>query len=153
TKVPQGMQTQVFDGTRAWAGDASGVRDLPDRDARDMALSLRRDAIAVLLAADRGEVHPRLLPDVKDASGTLHRALERSRPTLDPVVFYVEPGTGLITRQTYIAAAPGQPLVEEIFSDYRAVDGVQIAFTAEMRRGGQPVVARHVTAFAINPSL
>ena len=34
-------------------------------------------------------------------------------------------------------AAPAQPLVEELFSDYKLVDGVQIAFTAQSASGGQ----------------
>ena len=40
-------------------------------------------------------------------------------------VLFIDPDTNLITKQTYVASGPGQPLVEEIFSDYRVVDGVR----------------------------
>ena len=82
-------------------------------------------------------VRSRLLPDVKDETGTLHRALELSALDLDPIVLHIDPATHLIAKQIYVAGGPGQPLVEELFSDYRPVDGVQIAFLAKVRRGGR----------------
>ena len=75
-----------------------------------------------------------------------------SSPDFEPLVFYIDPTTNLIAKQTFAAGGPGQPLVEEIFSDYRGVDGVQVAFAAELRRGGQSLL-RHVTAITINPPI
>ncbi len=49
------------------------------------------------------------------------------------MIVYVDPATGLIARQTY-AAGPGAPIVEEAFSDYRQVDGVQVAYAATVSR-------------------
>ena len=69
---------------------------------------------------------------------------------LDPVVLYINPDTGLISKQTYVAGGAGRPLIEEVFSDYRPVDGVQIAYAATIRRGGQPILERHVTDIKIN---
>ena len=37
-----------------------------------------------------------------------------------------------------------------MFSNYKAVDGVQIAFTASVRRGGVPVLERQVRDIRIN---
>ena len=68
-------------------------------------------------------------------------------------MLYVDPETSLIAKQTYVAGGPGQPLVEELFSDYRPIDGVQIAFTASVRRGGQPMLERRVTDITINAPL
>ena len=64
-------------------------------------------------------------------------ALELSARDLEPVVLYVDPETGLIRKQTYVAGAPGRPLIEEQFFDYRPVDGVQIAFRADRRRSAR----------------
>ena len=51
----------------------------------------------------------------------------------------------------------GQPLVEESFSDYRNVNGVQITYAATVRVGGQPALERTVTDVkvggALDPSL
>ena len=49
--------------------------------------------------------------------------------------------------------APGQPLIEELFSDYRPVDGVHVAFAAEVRADGKPVVTRRLNEIAINAAL
>jgi hypothetical protein len=53
----------------------------------------------------------------------------------------------------YVVGGPGQPLVEELFSDYRPVDAVQIAFLAQVRRGGQLILERRITSIKINAPL
>jgi zinc protease len=150
TKLPQESQVQVFDGQRAWVRDARGLHDVPERAVRGIQLTLRRDVISALLAAHDGVLRPRLLPDVKDEAGSLHHALELSGADIDPFVLYVDPATHLIVKQTYVVGGPGQPVIEELSSDYRLVDGVQVAFGATVRQGGRQVVDRHVTDFKIN---
>jgi zinc protease len=153
TKLPQGMQVQVFDGEHGWVRDPRGVHDVPQQAVEDLIASLKRDTVAALIAADRGDLRVRLLPDVKDENGKLHHALEFSGPSLDPLVFYVDPQTHLVAKQTYVAGAPGRPLVEELFTDYRSVGGLQVAYSAEVRRDGASVVRRRVKEFTMNPKL
>ena len=81
------------------------------------------------------------------------RALELSGPTLDPMVLYIDPRTGSIVKQTYVAGGMGAPLIEEIFDDYRTVDGVTIAFTATVRAHGEPVLERRVLDVALDRPL
>jgi hypothetical protein len=150
TKAPQGVQIQVYDGQRGWVRDPGGVHDVPAQALEDMAASLQRDTVAALLAAERGELTARLLPDVKDTDGTIRHALELSSPTLEPLVLYVDPKTSLISKQAYVVRAPGQPLIEELLSDYRRVDGVNVAFTAEVRTGGNAVVKRRLNTITFN---
>jgi hypothetical protein len=153
TKAAGVSIVQVFDGTRAWVKDPRGVHEVPERMIRDLQSGLRRDTIAVLLAAIDGQVRVRALPDVKDDTGKLHHALEFSGTALDPMVMYLDPETNLIAKQTYVAGGVGQPLIEEVFSDYKAVDGLQVAFTARLRVGGRQVLERRVSNFAVNGSL
>ena len=153
TETPQGAQVQVYDGEHGWVSDEAGLHEVRGAAIRGMQDGLRRNTVAALLAAERGDLRVRILPDVADDAGRLHQALEVSSPTMDPLVFYVDPLTGLIARQTFLAGGPGQPLVEEIFSDYRPVSGVQVAFAAELRRNGQSLLQRRVTALTINPSI
>jgi zinc protease len=152
TRAPQGVQTQIFDGDQGWVRDPGGVHDVPAAALRDMAASLRRDTVAALLAAERGDLHARILPDVK-TDGTVQHALELSSPALEPLVLYVDPRSSLIARQAYVVNAPGRPLVEELFSDYRPVDGVSVAFAAEVRADGKPVVSRRLKDITINATL
>jgi hypothetical protein len=141
---------QVYDGARAWVKDPGGVHNVPDQMARELDSSFARDVIALLLAAHDGRVRPRRLPDVKADDGRTYHVLEFSSPTLEPTILYIDPATGLVARQNYVAGGPGQPIVEERFSDYRAVDGIQIAFTAGVRQAGQLVLERHVSEIHIN---
>jgi zinc protease len=153
TKLPDATIVQVYDGTRAWVKDPNGTHDVPDRMVRDLQAGLRRDTIAALLAAYDGTLRARRLPDVKGERGRVHHALELSGRDLDPMVLYIDPDTHLVAQQTYVAGGPGQPLVEEQFSDYKPVDGVQVAFTAAVRRGEQTVLERKVTDITINAPL
>jgi hypothetical protein len=133
---------QAYDGTRSWMKDRRGVHDAAETQARDAAASLRRDVVALLLAAKDGGLTPRLLPDVKDPEGLVSHALELSARDLNPVVLYVDPDTGLIRKRMYTADAPGRPVIEEQFFDYRAVDGIQIAFRATQKVGPLSVERR-----------
>ena len=58
----------------------------------------------------------------------------------------------LIARQSYTPQGPdGEPVrAEERFSDYRAVEGVQIPYTASVYRDGAPVLERMLTRVVIN---
>ncbi len=140
---------QGFDGTRAWLKDRRGVQDAPELRAREAAAALRRDVIALLLAAKDGTLTPRLLPDVKGADGAISRALELSAPDLNPIVLLIDPESGQIRKRIYTADSPGRPLVEEQFYDYRDVDGIQMAFRAR-QTVGPLAVERKVTDLKLN---
>ncbi len=145
-------QVQAYDGARVWMKDNRGVHDAQERFVREMAVGLRRDVVALLLAAKAGTVATRLLPDVKDADGLISHALELSAPDLNPIVLYVDPESSQIRKRLYAADAPGRPIIEEAFFDYRAVDGIQFAFRATQKVG--PVsVERRVTDVKINAPL
>jgi hypothetical protein len=118
-----------------------------------MKTTLARDTIAALLAAYDRRLNTRLLPDVQDPGGTVRHALELSSVTLEPVVLYIDPDTNLIAKEAYVAPGPKRAVVEEAYSDYRAIDGVQIAFSADMYSGGQQVVQRRVTDVKLNAPL
>jgi len=142
---------QGFDGSQAWAQDQGGaVHDLPT--AREARASLRRDVIALLLASKDGKLATRLLPDVKDADGRLSHTLELSARDLNPVVLYIDPQTSLVTKQVFSADTQGFTLVTEEFSDYRPVEGVQVAYKAN-RQVGDRAVQRTVTDVKINAPL
>lgn len=154
TEFPDGAVVQVYDGRRAWIRDPRGVRDVPDEALRELAMSFKRDTIAALLAAHDGRVRVRLLPDVAaDDDGGGRHVLELSGDGLDPMVLYVDPSTHLVMKQAYAAGGLGQPLIEEVFSAYKAVDGVQVAFTAVVRRGGVQMLERRVQDIKINGPL
>ena len=153
TRLPGATIVQTYDGARAWVKDQSGTHEVPEQMIPDLEASFKRDTVAALLAAHDGTVHVRLLPNVKDEAGTIRRAIELSGPGLAPLILYIDPETNLVARQTYVAGGPGQPLVDELFTNYRTVDGVQIAFTASVQQGGRTVLERRITGIRINVPL
>jgi zinc protease len=153
TTMPQGTQTQVYDGTHGWVRDPFGLHEVPELGLREMEASLRRDTVSALLAAANGDLQARLLPDVVDADGHPRHALELSGPSFDPLVLQIEPDTHLIAKQTYTVHAPGEPTIEEVFSDYRPVNGITVAFLAEVRTGGRSVVQRRLGTIQTNTSI
>ena len=140
---------QGFDGKQAWASDARGVHVAPDTVARDARASLRRDVISLLLEAKSGTLKTRLLADTRDDVGHVRRALELSAADLDPVVLYINPDSALVEKRAFAANTPGRPLVEEQFSDYRPIDGIQMPFHAT-QIVGPLIVERQVIEIKIN---
>jgi zinc protease len=141
---------QVYDGTHGWVRDPNGTHDVPEQMLRDFESGLKRDTITALLGAADGRIRVRKLPDARDERGAVRQALELSGADFEPMVMYVDPATGLVSKQSYVVNGPGRPLVEESFTDYRNVDGVQINFAASVRVGGQPALERTVTDARIN---
>jgi zinc protease len=165
TFVGGNTNVQASDGTEVWVKDPRGVRTQPDSVARQVRLSLRRDVVALLLAAKAGGLTPRVLPDVKvmalSASSTqehawgaagLDHVLELSAPDLGPILLYLNAESGLIDKLTFVDEAPTKPLVEESFSDYRDVDGVKIPFHG-IRKIGTQSVERYTSSVEINRSI
>ena len=153
TKLPEGDIVQTFDGTRAWVKDRMGIHEIPERMIRDLKGTFKRDTVTALLAAHDGTLRARLLPDVKDSRGLRRRAVELSGSDLEPVVLNIDAETYLVSSQSYVAGGQGAPLVEEEFSDYKPVDGLQIAFAASVSQYGRKVLERRVTSIRINAPL
>jgi zinc protease len=153
TKTPAGEVIQVFDGRQGWVKDPRGVHDVPADMLQELEASLARDTILLLLGAQNGQVHVRVLPDSRDDQGRTRQAIEFSSQTLNPTVMYVDPQTHLVAKQTYVGGGLGQALVEEIFEDYQTVDGVAVAHRATIRVGGEVILERRVTKITINPPI
>jgi len=140
---------QVFNAGTAWVRDPAGVHDVPPEMRDEFGASVRRDTIPVLIAAADGKLSVRLLPD----DGAL-KVLEISGPQLPALRMYID-SQNLIARQSFSTPGPDGKAVQadEVFSDYRRADGVQVPFRADVRRGGQVILSRTLTSVALNTPL
>jgi zinc protease len=152
-KVQGADVVQVFNGGNAWARDPAGVHDAPLGMREDFAASVRRDMIPLLVAAAEGKLTVRLLPE-EGTGGQVLKVLEISGAGLPPVKLYVD-SQSLVVRQSFQTPAPDGKRIqaEEIFSDYRAVDGVQVPFRADVRRNGTLILSRTLTNVTFNSPL
>lgn len=136
----EGAMISGYDGSTAWTRDPRGTREVPREAALEAQSNLDRDVLRLLLAANNGSMDVHQLPD---------GALELSGHGMSQIVLSIDPATFRVTKESYAAGRGGQALVEETFSEYRAVNGVQIPFQAE-RRVGPIVIRRRVTDLKIN---
>ena len=142
---------QVYNAGEAWVKDPKGVREAPALMRDDFAANVRRDTIPLLVAASRGDLSTRLVPDGETSRDGGDDVLEISGSGLMPVRLYID-DDGLIAKQAFTSAGPdGRRLpTEEVFSDYRVVNGVRVPFEATLMRNGRPVVKRSLDRVVIN---
>jgi zinc protease len=141
--VPGTTMIQVFDGGQYWVQDHEGVKTAPAEMAAAIKSNVQRDTIQMLLAVVDGKIVARREPDVDGAP-----ALTIEGTEMRPVTIVLDPKTSLILRQRF--AGPRNVAVEEQFTDYRAVDGIQVAFRATVLYGGQPQLVRKVERIEFN---
>jgi len=146
--------TQTIDGEAAWFKDANGPRDAPEGIRSEMALSLRRDWIALLRAAAADRVKGRRLPDDTGLAGRAVHVVELWSGVLPPVRLSVDAESGRMLSLSYEArGAGGAERMTETFSDYRPVAGLQVPFRSVVRRGDLLLFERTITDFQVNVPL
>jgi zinc protease len=152
-KVQGADVVQVFNGGNAWARDPAGVHDAPPGMREDFAASVRRDMIPLLVTAAEGKLTVRVLPE-EGTGGQVLKVLEISGTGLMPVKLYVD-SQSMVVRQAFQTPGPDGKRIqaEELFSDYRAVDGVQVPFRADVRRNGTLILSRTLTNVTFNSPL
>jgi len=148
-RTAAGTLVSAFDGRTAWTSDPRGARDAPPEMTAEAKNNLARDVIRLLVGAQDGSLTIRLLPDAGGAQGRTERVLEVEGPGGTPILLTIDAGTYRVTKESFTAGEGGRALVEETFSDYRSVDGVQMPFAAE-RRVGPLSIGRRVHDIRIN---
>ena len=141
---------QIYAGGNAWVKDPNGVHDAPPAMRADFAASVKRDTIPVLLGATRGEYTVRLLPEEIRNGARASRVLEFTGGGLALKLYIDE--QDLIAKQAFTTVgADGMSLeVEEVFSDYRTINGVRVPFEAQLMHNGQAIMKRTLRSVAFN---
>jgi zinc protease len=141
---------QIYAGGNAWVKDPNGVHDAPPAMRADFAASVRRDTIPVLLGATKGEYTVRLLPEEIRSGTRAARVLEFTGRDL-ALKLYID-DQDLIAKQAFTTTgADGMSLdVEEVFSDYRAINGVRVPFEAQLMHNGQAIMKRTLKSVTFN---
>jgi hypothetical protein len=109
---------------------------------------VQRDTVALLLAVADEKVAARRVADVTIDAQKMP-ALEVDLKPTGSVTLVFDPATGLLVRQRYGGHAD-EPRTEEAFSDYRPVEGLQVAHRATFTREMSPPFERIVRTFEIN---
>lgn len=145
---PDGLRIQSFDNGVAWVGDGTEADVAPAVVARSMQAGVQRDTVALLLALADKRVTASRVADVI-VGGTPMPALEVQLSPAGRVTLVFDPATGLLAQQRYGGEAD-EPATEETFTDYRPVQGLQVAHRASLRRAMSPPFERIVRTFEVN---
>jgi hypothetical protein len=113
-----------------------------------MQAAVQRDTVALLLAVADDKVRARRVADVTIDAQKMP-ALEVEMKPAGSVTLVFDPATGLLVRQRY-GGTVDEPPTEETFSDYRLVEGLQVAHRATFTREMSPPFQRIVRTFEIN---
>ncbi|CAN5721416.1 hypothetical protein BH24ACI5_BH24ACI5_24510 [soil metagenome] len=145
---PDGIRIQTFDSGSAWISDGATVEDAPARFRSGLQGGVQRDGIALLLALADGRVRGRRVPDLT-LGGRRLPAIEVELAAAGRVTVGFDPDSGLLVYQRYGGGAE-DPTTEETFTDYRPIQGLQVAHLASVRRDGQLPLQRIVRTFEVN---
>jgi zinc protease len=141
---------QAYNGGSAWVKDPAGVSAAPPAMRSDFAATVRRDTFPLLIAASEGKLAVRPLPE--EVKGTVAlKVIEISGEGLTPVRLYIDQSNRIV-RQTYTTPGPdGHPSqAEEVFSDYRKVNGIEVPFKASVLRDGRLILDRTLKSVTFN---
>ncbi len=114
---------------------------------RAMQAGVQRDTVALLLALADKRITGRRVADVT-VDGAPMPALEVDLSAAGRVTLVFDPKSGLLVHQRF--GGDGEPLTDERFSEYRPVQGLQVAHRATVRRENAPPFDRIVRTFEIN---
>lgn len=142
--MPAGKVVQVYAGGRYWIQDANGTREAPAAD--PVRESLQRDTIPLLLKLAAGQ----LLAREVDTQDPALAAIRISGDGMTPLTMFINRDNGLIAGVRYESASQPGVTTEELYDDYRDVDGIQIAFHTVVRRTGLSPIEREVKTFKMN---
>jgi hypothetical protein len=153
---------QAFNGGRAWEQNPRELRDLPADQQAEAAASVKRDTIPLLIGAAEGRYMTRVLQDERASDGRTLHVLQVSVPGIDPVELYIDDQMLIVKQAFWRTVAPQQPSrgggapassrvrSEEVFSDYRSVNGVRVPFEASVVQDGRTMVKRVLTKVTFN---
>ena len=145
---PDGVRIQTFDSGTAWISDGVTAEDAPVAFRNSLQAGVQRDGIGLLLALADNRVEGRRVADVT-VGGRALPAIEADLAAAGRVTIAFDASTGLLAYQRY-GGTDGEPVTEETFTDYRAVQGLQVAHEAAVRREGQPPLRRVIRTFELN---
>ena len=148
TMAGTGRIVQVFNRGEYWVQDRTGARQVPAEEATEIEDRVQRDTLLLLTRLGSGQLTATRVDDLVE-DGRALPAVRVAGAGTPPVTLVLDPATALIVKQRYTGGAKQQEL-EEVFSDYRDVDGVKVAFKAVFRGAGVPTIERTVRSIRYN---
>ncbi|HEX9942769.1 MAG TPA: pitrilysin family protein [Thermoanaerobaculia bacterium] len=130
-QLPMGTMVQAFDGTTGWASMGPQTQDNTAQAKEEQLYGFD-----VLREAGKPGHTARPLPDAQ-VGGKPAKVVEVSDDKGHATQFFIDPQTNLVVKVAF--EANGQK-TEAVYSDYREVGGVKVAYQTNVSQNGQPLV-------------
>jgi predicted Zn-dependent peptidase/outer membrane lipoprotein-sorting protein len=150
-KLPFGEMAMVFDGTKGWVKSPMGVQDMPGSQIDELKHQLAGDINRVLQHFEQPDYAVQYLKDETVSGKTMQVVFVAHTPTNSKMRFFIDPQTNLVAKKMSRGnTAKGPADVEEIYEDYRVVDGVQVPFKMAAYAGGEKTLDITINTMKIN---
>jgi len=145
---------QGYDGKVFWAKTPQGVREMPASQKGEVDGSLFRDTFSLLQNFENSALTVQAL-EAAEVDGKAVEGIAVSDPARKLVVkLYVDAKTKLLVKKVYTGVLMGPPAeTEEIYSDYREVEGMKVPFKVVFNQGGKKRAEQTTTEMKINPGV
>jgi zinc protease len=152
--APMGEMTQGFDGKVAWMKVGDQVQQAPEPIVAQFRNNAYRDTIRFLREYDKGAYEVQAIgPSQVEGKAVEGIAVKVPAEKVEFKVF-IDPSTGLIAAKSYFGTGGGAPGDRtEIYSAYRAVEGIQLPAKTVVMNGSQKQAEMSVSATKLNPGL
>jgi hypothetical protein len=152
--TPMGEMSVGWDGQAGWMSRGGKTMDMPASQAGEFTSSLFRNSIALLQNFEKPGYTVQVL-DPAQVDGKPVDVVAVSDPARSlQVNIYLDPATHLIVMERFTAALFGPPAeTDELYSDYRDVRGVKIAFKTSIKQGGKTASDVTLTDVKMNPGV
>lgn len=150
-KSPMGEMTMAFDGTNGWVQSPMGSQDMPGSLRENYRKQTASDMHYFLQNFEKADYQVQHLKDETVGGKPMNVVFVRYLPDNYTFRYYIDTGTGLFDKKVAIGmTASGPADIEEHYSDYRLVDGVQIPHKTESTTGAKKVSEVTIISAAVN---
>ncbi|MFQ6084185.1 MAG: insulinase family protein [Candidatus Aminicenantia bacterium] len=148
--LPFGEIVTVLNGDTGWMKTPQGIQDMPESIVKTSQESLARNFILLLINALKEEYKIQSLPS-EEIEGKKAEVILIIDPKGKSVKLVVDPATRLIWKKSYQGKLQAGPVnIEEIFSDYREVNGLKVPFQIVVYVDSKKFSETKVTQVVIN---
>ena len=139
--TPQGEFSLIYDGEAAYASSMMGTQPLPPEISTALKDSLFRDPIQLLEHLSQNESAQVQFAGSEEVNGTPASILITEQPSGEMLKIYISEETNYIVKLVYRETEQGVTLNKEnIYSDFRDVDGIKIAYSFIQNIDGNPYI-------------
>jgi len=146
--TPMGEMTQGFDGKTVWAKTPAGVQEAPAAQAKAAKEEAFRETISLLQSADK--YNAQSLGSVEIGGKKLDGILVKDAASGQEVKLYIDPATKMIAAVRF---SGGGGETEEVYSDYKDVQGVKIPSKVTVSQNGQKRAEVTLDEVTLNPAV